>query len=50
MEEKLTLNIHKQNRIMVLKRILEGHLSVAEAAALLIMAMRQARRLWLSIL
>jgi hypothetical protein len=35
MQETLTLNTQEQKRVMVLNRILEGHLSVAEAASLL---------------
>jgi transposase len=41
MQETLTLNTHEQKRVMVLNRILEGHLSTTEAAPLLQLTKRQ---------
>src|SRR6266699_5143194 len=45
MRETLTLNTHEQKRVMVLNRILAGHLSVAEAAPVLERSHRQVQRL-----
>jgi transposase len=44
MEETITLNTQEQKRVMVLNRILEGHLSTAEAATLLNLSPRQVQR------
>ena len=41
MQETVTLNTHEQKRVLVLNRILEGHLSTAEAAPLLKLSKRQ---------
>ncbi len=45
MKETLTLNTHEQKRVMVLNRILAGHLSVAEAAPVLERSHRQVQRM-----
>ncbi len=45
MRETLTLNTQEQKRVMVLNRILEGQLSVAEAAPLLNRSHRQVQRM-----
>jgi transposase len=45
MQETVTLNTHEQKRVLVLNRILEGHLSTAEAAPLLKLSKRQVQRL-----
>lgn len=45
MQETVTLNTHEQKRVLVLKRILEGQLSTAEAAPLLKLSERQVQRL-----
>lgn len=45
MQETLTLNTHEQKRVLVLNRILEGHLSTAEAAPLLHLTKRQVQRI-----
>ena len=45
MRETVTLNTHEQKRVMVLNRILAGHLSAAEAAPLLNRSHRQVQRM-----
>jgi transposase len=45
MQETVTLNTQDQKRGMVLNRILEGHLSTAEAAPLLHLTKRQVQRI-----
>ncbi len=45
MQETLTLNTQEQKRVLVLNRILEGHLSTAEAAPLLQLTKRQVQRI-----
>lgn len=45
MQETLTLNTHEQKRMLVLNRLLEGHLSTAEAAPLLKLSKRQVQRI-----
>jgi predicted HTH domain antitoxin len=45
MQETVTLNTQEQKRVMVLNRILAGQLSVAEAAALLHLSLRQVQRI-----
>jgi transposase len=45
MQETVTLNTQEQKRVLVLNRILEGHLSTAEAAPLLNRSKRQVQRL-----
>jgi len=45
MKETLTLNTQEQKRVMVLNRILAGHLSTAEAAVLLKLSHRQVQRI-----
>lgn len=45
MQETVTLNTQEQKRVLVLNRILEGHLSTAEAAPLLKLSKRQVQRL-----
>src|SRR5215831_13410429 len=45
MRETLTLNTHEQKRVMILKRILAGQLSMAEAAPLLDRSHRQVQRM-----
>ncbi len=45
MKETVTLNTQEQKRVMVLNRILAGHLSTAEAAVLLSLSHRQVQRM-----
>jgi transposase len=45
MQETVTLNTQEQKRVLVLNRILEGHLSKVEAAPLLKLSKRQVQRL-----
>ncbi len=45
MQETVTLNTQEQKRVMVLNRILEGHLSTAEAAPLLHLTKRHVQRI-----
>jgi transposase len=45
MKETITLNTQEQKRVMVLARLLVGHLTAAEAAVLLKLSERQVRRL-----
>ena len=45
MKETLTLNTQEQKRVLVLNRILAGHLSTAEAAVLLKLSHRQVQRM-----
>jgi transposase len=45
MKATVTLTQHDQTRLVVLNRILDGHLTAAEAAAVLNLSVRQVRRL-----
>jgi transposase len=45
MKETITLNPHEQKRLMILNRLIEGHLTAAEAAEVLDLSERQVRRL-----
>jgi transposase len=46
MKETITLNTQEQKRVLVLPRLLVGHLTAAEAAVLLNLSERQVRRLY----
>ena len=45
MKETITLNTHEQKRLMILNRLIVGHLTAAEAAEVLDLSERQVRRL-----
>jgi transposase len=45
MKETITLNTHEQKRLMILNRLIVGHLTAAEAAEMLDLSERQVRRL-----
>lgn len=45
MKENVTLTHAEQSRVQVLNRILDGHLTAADAAELLSLSVRQVRRL-----